>query len=460
MRRGAALLAAAVALSVPRASHGVRMREEPVSLDALASAAVEDGDGQRVDDAHCTTPAVHDAECAGSVAALRDVRDFVSRTLGAEVVAALQPRDPATGLVEKPAWRLGKVSGPALDLSLFFRKRCPARGGADVTGTTSADIPPKDCLWLAERDSLDDSARRTLTALQCADQVVGTALKNEHYCAGVKPMFDPDKGAEVPVELAMAYRWLESVVSAMRAGVARAEPYAPSCYNKLLLLDRDLAPQLPERREMPDGWPRRGPSLAYARDGSGACRLLAAPTGAVLSAAALDRLVAEPETLFLEWGEVLHDPPAHAPFFFQRTPPTNAAGRPIGPQGKSTSTALSLPGVGTQARCPTSLIRRVRDETTFPIWQAHFPGVEKLPLYLPRKRCEICTTVMMRKIAQATYLCHGLEFYFETCNDVLASILHWRAPCHADMNRGARSLMPHACAQSRRIRRGRAGTPM
>ena len=32
---------------------------------------------------------------------------------------------------------------------------------------------------------------------------------------------------------------------------------------------------------------------------------------------------------------------------------------------------------------------------------------------------------MMRKIAQVPFLCHGLEFYFETCNDVVASILHW-----------------------------------
>ena len=56
---------------------------------------------------------------------------------------------------------------------------------------------------------------------------------------------------------------------------------------------------------------------------------------------------------------------------------------------------------------------------------ANFPGVEKLPLYLPRKRCEICVTVLMRKIAQVPFLCHGFEYYFETCNDVVASILHW-----------------------------------
>ena len=50
--------------------------------------------------------------------------------------------------------------------------------------------------------------------------------------------------------------------------------------------------------------------------------------------------------------------------------------------------------------------------------------MEKLPLYLPRKRCELCVTVMMRKIAQIPHLCHGLAFYFATCNDVPPSILH------------------------------------
>ncbi len=57
------------------------------------------------------------------------------------------------------------------------------------------------------------------------------------------------------------------------------------------------------------------------------------------------------------------------------------------------------------------------------------------PIYLPRKRCEICVTVLMRKMAQADHLvsfspshpsfdshaefltslqCSGMESYFET----------------------------------------------
>lgn len=74
------------------------------------------------------------------------------------------------------------------------------------------------------------------------------------------------------------------------------------------------------------------------------------------------------------------------------------------------------------------------------------------PVYLPRKRCEICVTVLMRKMAQVDHLCSGMESYFETvrhnhtitqshsltqlhnhphplpppqCNDVVASMLHW-----------------------------------
>eukprot|EP00300_Choanocystis_sp_HF-7_P036704 c52591_g1_i1.p1 GENE.c52591_g1_i1~~c52591_g1_i1.p1 ORF type:complete len:204 (+),score=14.99 c52591_g1_i1:36-614(+) len=48
-----------------------------------------------------------------------------------------------------------------------------------------------------------------------------------------------------------------------------------------------------------------------------------------------------------------------------------------------------------------------------------------LPIYLPRKRCEICVTVLMRKMAQVPHLCSGLESYYETCNDVISSTLHW-----------------------------------
>lgn len=54
------------------------------------------------------------------------------------------------------------------------------------------------------------------------------------------------------------------------------------------------------------------------------------------------------------------------------------------------------------------------------------PGDDKpLPVYLPRKRCEICVTVLMRKMAQVDHLCGGMEHYFETCNDVIAAMLHW-----------------------------------
>eukprot|EP00301_Raphidiophrys_heterophryoidea_P013116 c20465_g1_i1.p1 GENE.c20465_g1_i1~~c20465_g1_i1.p1 ORF type:complete len:165 (-),score=51.24 c20465_g1_i1:59-553(-) len=50
---------------------------------------------------------------------------------------------------------------------------------------------------------------------------------------------------------------------------------------------------------------------------------------------------------------------------------------------------------------------------------------QPMPVYLPRKRCEICVTVVMRKLAQVDHLCQGMEHYFETCNDVIASMLHW-----------------------------------
>ena len=48
-----------------------------------------------------------------------------------------------------------------------------------------------------------------------------------------------------------------------------------------------------------------------------------------------------------------------------------------------------------------------------------------MPVYLSRQRCEICTSVIMRKLSGAPHLCAGMEYYFDTCNDVLVSLLHW-----------------------------------
>jgi hypothetical protein len=50
---------------------------------------------------------------------------------------------------------------------------------------------------------------------------------------------------------------------------------------------------------------------------------------------------------------------------------------------------------------------------------------ETMPVYLSRQRCEVCTTVIMRKLAGAPHLCAGMEYYFDSCNDALVSILHW-----------------------------------
>jgi len=52
---------------------------------------------------------------------------------------------------------------------------------------------------------------------------------------------------------------------------------------------------------------------------------------------------------------------------------------------------------------------------------------ETMPIYLSRQRCEVCTTVIMRKLAGAPHLCAGMEYYFDSCNDALVSILHWCA---------------------------------
>ncbi len=37
-----------------------------------------------------------------------------------------------------------------------------------------------------------------------------------------------------------------------------------------------------------------------------------------------------------------------------------------------------------------------------------------LPRYLPRKRCEVCVTVLLRKMSQVPHLCEGMEHYFDT----------------------------------------------
>lgn len=43
-----------------------------------------------------------------------------------------------------------------------------------------------------------------------------------------------------------------------------------------------------------------------------------------------------------------------------------------------------------------------------------------MPTYLARQRCEVCSAVVMRKMAHGPHLCAGMEYYFDTCNDVRA----------------------------------------
>ena len=63
-----------------------------------------------------------------------------------------------------------------------------------------------------------------------------------------------------------------------------------------------------------------------------------------------------------------------------------------------------------------------------------------MPTYLARQRCEVCSAVVMRKMAHGPHLCAGMEYYFDTCNDV-------RAPRVVLVVRPSRFLRPPARAQ-------------
>jgi hypothetical protein len=77
-----------------------------------------------------------------------------------------------------------------------------------------------------------------------------------------------------------------------------------------------------------------------------------------------------------------------------------------------------------------------------------------MPVYLSRQRCEVCATVLMRKVAGGPHLCAGMEYYFDTCNDVLVSLLHWypsvmfwmqTGGClHTDVESGTKMMKPCA----------------
>ena len=51
-------------------------------------------------------------------------------------------------------------------------------------------------------------------------------------------------------------------------------------------------------------------------------------------------------------------------------------------------------------------------------------GTTSLPIYIPRKRCEVCVTVLMRRMSQGPHLCSGLEHYFETVSFMLSHLNH------------------------------------
>ena len=450
------LRAAALLLLLHPASSLESRLTRAVNLDALVEEAVGGG-GERAAEEHCSVPVTRDAECADAVASLSDIKSFVSREL-----ARMTPPVEASALVSvvptpRDAWTLSAGQGALLDLGLFFRKGC--RGGLMEVRRPFDGERADECMWRADLDTLDPGARRVVREMQCVDQRnplaaacadiedVGEQCKakeqgfqreckstvrrkrdesKEEFAKRVEECVQEEmakcesqlhiiKGGKLP----MAYRWLESVVNAMRGGARDAVAYAPNCYSKLLLLGPSAGPMLPERRAVPNGLPRRGPSRLYARDAQGACRLLTAAELGTPGYDAYSRVMAQPESHSLEWGEIVPAPPLIDAFGYQqgRGGRPGAAGVGVGGGGGTDAGAGGRPAApGTTQALPPG-----GDDHG----GANFPGVEKLPLYLPRKRCEICVTVLMRKIAQVPFLCHGLEYYFETCNDVVASILHW-----------------------------------
>ena len=187
------------------------------------------------------------------------------------------------------------------------------------------------------------------------------------------------KGAKLP----MAYRWLESVVNAMRGGARDAVAYAPNCYSKLLLLGPSAGPMLPERRAVPNGLPRRGPSRLYARDPQGAAGCSPPPSSA-RPASTPTRVMAQPESHYLEWGEIVPDPPLIDAFGYQQGrggrpgaagvgvggggTDGGAGGRPAAPgttqarRPAATTTAVPTSGGGEAAAVPAAeAVRDLRD---------------------------------------------------------------------------------------------------
>ena len=406
-------------------------------------------------DEHCSVSLMRDPECSDAVAALMDIKAFAGRQVGGMEGPTMLNSVPANRM----AWLIGDGppgaptarNGSLLDLGLLFEKKCVTPMG-DSVGVNSEYVSvdrATDCLWVNDPRTLTEAARYSLEEIKCADQAGdsdGTPVAA--HCKEPAERLKHSKGKNGlgvdrvellrnTLKLPMAYRWLENVVNTMRGDSVGAVPYAPTCYNKLLLLNPEAWVMMPHTRRQPNGYSRRAPSNLYFRDARQGCRRLV-PQGSAKEA--YDRVVAMPERHFLEWGEELPDNVAHPGYQAQTPWPNNPTFGPSGAGRPSDAVARA----GVNGPIPTGALAKALDGASAVLSagagkggkpsagvvdaesaRANFPGVEKLPLYLPRKRCEICVTVMMRKIAQVPFLCHGLEFYFETCNDVLASILHW-----------------------------------
>ena len=445
------LRAAALLLLLHPASSLESRLTRAVNLDALVEEAVGGG-GERAAEEHCSVPVTRDAECADAVASLSDIKSFVSREL-----ARMTPPVEASALVSvvptpRDAWTLSAGQGALLDLGLFFRKGC--RGGLMEVRRPFDGERADECMWRADLDTLDPGARRVVREMQCVDQRnplaaacadiedVGEQCKakeqgfqreckstvrrgreesREEHAKNIEKCVQEEmtkcesqlhiiKGGKLP----MAYRWLESVVNAMRGGARDAVAYAPNCYSKLLLLGPSAGPMLPERRAVPNGLPRRGPSRLYARDAQGACRLLTAAELGTPGYDAYSRVMAQPESHYLEWGEIVPDPPLIDAFGYQQ----GRGGRP-GAQvlaWVAAGTDGGAGGHGGAGHHASAAAGRRRPRCQLPGWRScrctcRGSGARSVTVRCARsRRCPSLPRVGV---------------LFETCNDVVASILHW-----------------------------------